>query len=121
MWCSGLVLLCFFFKRKTAYEVRISDWSSDVCSSDLQRGDAFGEAVDVEADGISVAGGLLVDLLFRRRVLAVVLQQRVGVHADVRGDDHLQPRQADAGVGHLAAVDRALGMRGVHDTLMRRL
>src|SRR3546814_7546576 len=35
------VLLCFgfdvffFFKQKTAYEVRISDWSSDVCSSDL--------------------------------------------------------------------------------------
>src|SRR3546814_5137031 len=32
------VLVCFllcFFKQKTAYEVRISDWSSDVCSSDL--------------------------------------------------------------------------------------
>src|SRR3546814_5985556 len=29
-------LLCvFFFKQKTAYELRISDWSSDVCSSDL--------------------------------------------------------------------------------------
>src|SRR3546814_7286167 len=27
----------FCFKQKTAYEVRISDWSSDVCSSDLQR------------------------------------------------------------------------------------
>src|SRR3546814_19294789 len=27
----------FFFKQKTAYEVRISDWSSDVCSSDLHR------------------------------------------------------------------------------------
>src|SRR3546814_8911592 len=27
--------LCFFFKEKTAYEMRISDWSSDVCSSDL--------------------------------------------------------------------------------------
>src|SRR3546814_4421462 len=27
--------LLFLFKRKTAYEVRISDWSSDVCSSDL--------------------------------------------------------------------------------------
>src|SRR3546814_2176311 len=26
---------CFFFKQKTAYEMRISDWSSDVCSSDL--------------------------------------------------------------------------------------
>src|SRR3546814_5288447 len=31
----------FFFKQKTAYEMRISDWSSDVCSSDLlDRGDA---------------------------------------------------------------------------------
>src|SRR3546814_12908523 len=28
----------FFFKQKTAYEMRISDWSSDVCSSDLYRG-----------------------------------------------------------------------------------
>src|SRR3546814_8188216 len=28
----------FFFKQKTAYEMRISDWSSDVCSSDLQFG-----------------------------------------------------------------------------------
>src|SRR3546814_9918589 len=28
----------FFFKQKTAYEMRISDWSSDVCSSDLETG-----------------------------------------------------------------------------------
>src|SRR3546814_10184497 len=32
MWCRILV---FCFKQKTAYEMRISDWSSDVCSSDL--------------------------------------------------------------------------------------
>src|SRR3546814_6647227 len=32
-------LLFFFFKQKTAYEMRISDWSSDVCSSDLSRFD----------------------------------------------------------------------------------
>src|SRR3546814_12317668 len=31
MFCS----FCCFFKQKTAYEMRISDWSSDVCSSDL--------------------------------------------------------------------------------------
>src|SRR3546814_6783739 len=31
--CS--ILCFFFFKQKTAYEMRISDWSSDVCSSDL--------------------------------------------------------------------------------------
>src|SRR3546814_10065716 len=30
-----VVILFFFFKQKTAYEMRISDWSSDVCSSDL--------------------------------------------------------------------------------------
>src|SRR3546814_13259562 len=31
------MFLFFFFKQKTAYEMRISDWSSDVCSSDLPR------------------------------------------------------------------------------------
>src|SRR3546814_2652800 len=30
-----IFVLFFFFKQKTAYEMRISDWSSDVCSSDL--------------------------------------------------------------------------------------
>src|SRR3546814_6870969 len=41
----------FFFKQKTAYEMRISDWSSDVCSSDLQSVALGGEAdvVDTEA------------------------------------------------------------------------
>src|SRR3546814_4451182 len=37
--CCYLCLLLFgifFFKQKTAYEMRISDWSSDVCSSDLR-------------------------------------------------------------------------------------
>src|SRR3546814_10618961 len=33
VWCCFF----FFFKQKTAYEMRISDWSSDVCSSDLQK------------------------------------------------------------------------------------
>src|SRR3546814_1051773 len=33
---SCFVCVFFFFKQKTAYEMRISDWSSDVCSSDLQ-------------------------------------------------------------------------------------
>src|SRR3546814_9582573 len=37
------VVICFFFffKQKTAYEMRISDWSSDVCSSDLPLGGAL--------------------------------------------------------------------------------
>src|SRR3546814_7560776 len=47
MWCIVVtVCLFFFFKQKTAYEMRISDWSSDVCSSDLrvQRRRAVGDA-----------------------------------------------------------------------------
>src|SRR3546814_8314135 len=33
--CCCILFCFFFFKQKTAYEMRISDWSSDVCSSDL--------------------------------------------------------------------------------------
>src|SRR3546814_17810835 len=36
LYISKLVVFFFFFKQKTAYEMRISDWSSDVCSSDLR-------------------------------------------------------------------------------------
>src|SRR3546814_9918543 len=38
----------FFFKQKTAYEMRISDWSSDVCSSDLRL--LLEHDLDIEAD-----------------------------------------------------------------------
>src|SRR3546814_10028045 len=60
--------LFFFFKQKTAYEMRISDWSSDVCSSDLRRrqrarghdvldADAGAAAVEVfEVAGVDVGG-----------------------------------------------------------------
>src|SRR3546814_2948923 len=40
----------FFFKQKTAYEMRISDWSSDVCSSDLADRSAQGRARDRQYD-----------------------------------------------------------------------
>src|SRR3546814_5130064 len=53
------LLFFFFFKQKTAYEMRISDWSSDVCSSDLfVTGTPF-EAVnsDGEPTGQKVAYG----------------------------------------------------------------
>src|SRR3546814_15587735 len=66
------MMIFFFFKQKTAYEMRISDWSSDVCSSDLysrqgrschsrrlcrhrQVGDAGGGARGVGASGLSCA------------------------------------------------------------------
>src|SRR3546814_5105880 len=45
----------FFFKQKTAYEMRISDWSSDVCSSDLRRyvSGAGGGLLNVAGDLLS--------------------------------------------------------------------
>src|SRR3546814_6527415 len=55
--CVLFLLFFFFFKQKTAYEMRISDWSSDVCSSDLapavfQFGaDRPANAVGADADG----------------------------------------------------------------------
>src|SRR3546814_5575413 len=43
------VVMVFFFKQKTAYEMRISDWSSDVCSSDLSTA-TYGHATAVLRD-----------------------------------------------------------------------
>src|SRR3546814_7792293 len=51
----------FFFKQKTAYEMRISDWSSDVCSSDLPLDDvSLTERADllVEATGVIADAGV---------------------------------------------------------------
>src|SRR3546814_17344249 len=42
MFCDSFIIV-FFFKQKTAYEMRISDWSSDVCSSDLDVTEQFAE------------------------------------------------------------------------------
>src|SRR3546814_8109785 len=47
----------FFFKQKTAYEMRISDWSSDVCSSDLDRAEGQSAA---PCEGRECPAGLLV-------------------------------------------------------------
>src|SRR3546814_14732873 len=58
MSCSWLVF--FFFKQKTAYEMRISDWSSDVCSSDLSGGfpaASLGGRDDAADDGVVVKTG----------------------------------------------------------------
>src|SRR3546814_6267537 len=55
------VYFFFFFKQKTAYEMRISDWSSDVCSSDLAawrrlRASGLSPAVDIKS--LPQLGGL---------------------------------------------------------------
>src|SRR3546814_6336335 len=52
--CS--VYVVFFFKQKTAYEMRISDWSSDVCSSDLPV-TAADAAIALGVDRVLSSGG----------------------------------------------------------------
>src|SRR3546814_5339049 len=46
----------FFFKQKTAYEMRISDWSSDVCSSDLEWRDSIRELASCPNVTIKLGG-----------------------------------------------------------------
>src|SRR3546814_3377618 len=57
----------FFFKQKTAYEMRISDWSSDVCSSDLAslRGvrKQYGKVVALDGVDLAIAPGQVLALL----------------------------------------------------------
>src|SRR3546814_12458434 len=48
LWFLVILFFFFFFKQKTAYEMRISDWSSDVCSSDLPALVALGGVVRVD-------------------------------------------------------------------------
>src|SRR3546814_7044707 len=53
----SFVMFFFFFKQKTAYEMRISDWSSDVCSSDLTGG--MSASLHVDQLALSIAGRLV--------------------------------------------------------------
>src|SRR3546814_10480814 len=77
-------LVVFFFKQKTAYEMRISDWSSDVCSSDLGQTQFLIERLDRTIVAIDVQ-----DL----EIGAVALLQRL---AAVRGRLSLCADQAAA-------------------------
>src|SRR3546814_8732905 len=88
----------FFFKQKTAYELRISDWSSDVCSSDLlverghrlvaddlvmvsRRGNdvLIGQAHDRQGHHMEIRGIGIIDIKTLFGIRAIRLQKRVEV------------------------------------------
>src|SRR3546814_3661824 len=62
----------FFFKQKTAYEMRISDWSSDVCSSDLGVADGAQHARMFTAQ-IAQQGGLVAGNVRHRDIIQIAV------------------------------------------------
>src|SRR3546814_2455472 len=62
-----MLVVFFFFKQKTAYEVRISDWSSDVCSSDL------GVAADLGAGQAEIVAQHVAEAPLRFAVVGMLL------------------------------------------------
>src|SRR3546814_7150030 len=82
----------FFFKQKTAYEMRISDWSSDVCSSDLDAArDA--ERLRVARELHDVAGHKLTALTLNLRALAA--DPQLGAReAVLRSEEHTSELQS---------------------------
>src|SRR3546814_6958877 len=80
MFCLVLYVVdFFFFKQKTAYEMRISDWSSDVCSSDLPD-DIIREMREMGLFGISIPeeyGGLGLSMEEEARVIAELCKASV--------------------------------------------
>src|SRR3546814_1195396 len=95
------VVFVFFFKQKTAYEMRISDWSSDVCSSDLL--EAAAEALGMTDDELRDAlhdGQTIAELADAAGVdLEGIVDALVAAHqehlAEAVADGHLGQAQAD--------------------------
>src|SRR3546814_2253090 len=91
-------MVLFFFKQKTAYDMRISDWSSDVCSSDLEL-PSSGELPDPQQSltrylrlGFIMIGALLLSLLIAATLVqitgAVVGSGEVAVASKVKTIAH---------------------------------
>src|SRR3546814_5529425 len=103
-----MFLFFFFFKQKTAYEMRISDWSSDVCSSDLLEFHLFAAFVG------GVVEILKLEDIFRIRQPLVVAEfvAHIGQDQQARRDPQRQPGDVDdrisAVLGKRAQGDREI-------------
>src|SRR3546814_4667288 len=103
--------LCFFFfKQKTAYEMRISDWSSDVCSSDLldQRGGAVDDVRDLAV--VDLARGADQRGLFGRGADEEPRIDRDAMPADAgAGRQDVDARVAVGEADHFRSEERRVG------------
>src|SRR3546814_11147340 len=128
MYLNSFIVLCynclccmidcfFFFKQKTAYEMRISDWSSDVCSSDLLYRIADGRLVvadtmrwrpwmaELDGDKLNqLVGKMLADLGGAYSVPTVRIGHRLGLFGSLHDAG---PATADELAGRLGPIGRA--------------
>src|SRR3546814_4539307 len=102
-----MLIVCFFFKQKTAYEMRISDWSSDVCSSDLLPVDpddpqkSLPEGIEAQTRLafenlqriVAHAGYALADTVFARVYLTDFKRDYPGMNR-VRSEEHTSELQS---------------------------
>src|SRR3546814_9121288 len=112
-----MLFVCFFFlfKQKTAYEMRISDWSSDVCSSDL---------TDDSEVSIFVAGGILeiqpgaVTVLSDTAIRAEDLDEAKALEARKQAEEALRNTKDKADI---AVVEAELAMLAAQAAAARKL
>src|SRR3546814_4971108 len=96
------VFMFFFFKQKTAYEMRISDWSSDVCSSDLVDRDRDPLPAFLADPRAFCLERLVHEPIEERHVLqpaAGIILEQVAQNVAARGNVSVKPDEADPLVG----------------------
>src|SRR3546814_4388433 len=101
------MVIVFFFKQKTAYELRISDWSSDVCSSDLR----FPPRGKYRFDQFDVGGLVGVDArlgLVHRHDFRLEAETKPGAR-----DALLDREEAEQGADQQRSEERRVGKEGV--------
>src|SRR3546814_11728508 len=117
---ASMILSCvlsfFCFKQKTAYEMRISDWSSDVCSSDLRHDQDRSGLRILEGAAVAAADSKRLSFGYRLLLLFQVIEPSVQA---LRQGPALAPGLIGARTGARAMVGRPRNHigRGVRDGL----
>src|SRR3546814_7199715 len=95
---SCVINICFVVKQKTSYELRISDWSADVCSSDLDLPVAVGFGIKTPAQAAEVAAAA------DAAVVGSALVARIAENLDASGKP--KPGLVDAALDLVRGLDR---------------
>src|SRR3546814_18805365 len=104
--CTLFKIGFFFFKQKTAYEMRMSDWSSDVCSSDLKQSCGGVGAVDLRLARCRPFGEQVDQFLHSGHVKVEVDLHREFMVAQTFGYQHPHQREGVRRFHQLFLADR---------------